>query len=92
MAPLQTITALLQGSKWSCLLLRIVLQDAISEVMTVKTPMRVKVFVYDITIRVTEQSEDSPEIACKVLKKVNKEIGRTGFKLSIDAGGKRREQ
>ena len=30
--PLQTITAILPGSKWSCLLLRIVLQDALSEV------------------------------------------------------------
>ena len=31
--PLQTITAILPGFKWSCLLLRIVLQDALSEVM-----------------------------------------------------------
>ena len=30
--PLQTITAILPGSKWSCSLLRIVLQDALSEV------------------------------------------------------------
>ena len=30
--PLQTITAILPGSKWSCLLLRVVLQDALSEV------------------------------------------------------------
>ena len=30
--PLQTITAILPGSKWSCLLLRTVLQDALSEV------------------------------------------------------------
>ena len=29
--PLWTITAILPGSKWSCLLLRIVLQDALSE-------------------------------------------------------------
>ena len=29
--PLRTITAILPGSKWSCLLLRIVLQDAFSE-------------------------------------------------------------
>ena len=31
--PLQTITAILSGSKWSGLLLRIVLQDALSEVV-----------------------------------------------------------
>ena len=30
--PLQTISAILPGSKWSCLLLRIVLQDASCEV------------------------------------------------------------
>ena len=30
--PLQTITTVLPGSKWSCLLLRIELQDALSEV------------------------------------------------------------
>ena len=31
--PLQTVTAILFGSKWSCLFLRLVLQDALSEVM-----------------------------------------------------------
>ena len=30
--PLRTITAIFPGSKWSCLLLRIALQDALSEV------------------------------------------------------------
>ena len=30
--PLQTVTTILPGSKWSCLLLRIVQQDALSEV------------------------------------------------------------
>ena len=34
--PLQTITVILPGSKWSCLLLRIVLQDAWSEVTTLR--------------------------------------------------------
>ena len=33
--PLQTITAILPGSNWSVLLLRIVMQDAISEVLKV---------------------------------------------------------
>ena len=33
--PFQTISAILPGSKWSCLLLRIVLQDALSEVMKI---------------------------------------------------------
>ena len=43
----QTITAILFGSKWSCLLLRNVLQDALSEVMKLYAPLKLKVFVYD---------------------------------------------
>ena len=39
---LQTITAILPGSKWSCLLLRIVLQDALSEVVKVHPPTKLK--------------------------------------------------
>ena len=31
----RTITAILPGSKWSCLLLRIVLQDVLSEVIKI---------------------------------------------------------
>ena len=33
--PFRTITAILSGTKWSCLLLRIVLQDALSEVIKI---------------------------------------------------------
>ena len=43
--PLQTITAILPGSKWSCSLLRIVLQDAVSEVTQSYPPLKLKVFV-----------------------------------------------
>ena len=49
--PLQTITAILFGSKWSCLLLRIVLQDALIDVVKVDHPMKLEVFVSDITAR-----------------------------------------
>ena len=37
---LQTITAILPGSKWSCLLLRI--EDALSEVVKVYPPTKLK--------------------------------------------------
>ena len=47
--PLKTITAILPGSKWSCLLLRIVLQDALSEVTNIYPPLKLRVFVDDIT-------------------------------------------
>ena len=47
---LQTITAILPGSKWSCLLLRSVLQDALSEVARIYHPLKLRVFVDDITV------------------------------------------
>ena len=47
--PLETTTAILPGSKWSCLLLRIVLQDAPSEVTNFNPPLKFRVFVDDIT-------------------------------------------
>ena len=46
---LQTISAILPGSKWSCLLLRIVLQDALSEVTNIYPPLKLTIFLDDIT-------------------------------------------
>ena len=46
---LQTITSILPGSKRSCLLLRIALQNALSEVVNMYVPLNLRVFVYDIT-------------------------------------------
>ena len=43
--PLQSITSILPGSKCMCLLLRIVLQDASTEVLKVWPPVKVKVIV-----------------------------------------------
>ena len=42
--PLRTIMAILPGSKWSCLLLRIVLQDALSEVTKNYPPLKLEGF------------------------------------------------
>ena len=66
--PLQTITAILAGSNWSGLLLRIVLQDALREVMEVFPPSKMKVFVDDITVFMEGQSKELAGIAGKVLK------------------------
>ena len=44
-----SITTILLGSQWSCLLLRIVLQDALSEVTQIYPPLRLRAFVDDIT-------------------------------------------
>ena len=42
--PLTTISAILLGSKWSCSLVRIVLQDALSEVTKIFPPFEVEGF------------------------------------------------
>ena len=46
--PLCTITAFLPAAKWTCLLQRIVLQDALNEVMKVYPLMKPKAFVDEI--------------------------------------------
>ena len=55
--PLTTIAAILPGSKWSCLLLRIVLQDALSEVTTIYPPLKSRVYVDDITALVKRKDK-----------------------------------
>ena len=57
--PLKTITAILPGSKWSCLLLRILLQG---------------VFVDHITALVKGVNREVAEAAKKVMKKLKEEI------------------
>ena len=57
--PLKTITAVLPGSKWSCLLLRLVLQDALSEVTNFYPPLKLRVFVDDITALLTRKKQRS---------------------------------
>ena len=54
--PLQTISAILPGSKWSCLPPRIELQDALSEI-TKMYPLKSKFFVDDITALLKEKTE-----------------------------------
>ena len=41
--PLQTISATSPGSKWSCLLLRVVLEDELSEVIKIYPPLKLRV-------------------------------------------------
>ena len=61
--PLQTISAILPGFKWNCLLLRIVLQDALSEVAKFYPPVKLRVFVDDITALLKEKNRDIAEMA-----------------------------
>ena len=77
--PLQTITAILQGWKWSCLLFRIVLQDALSEVTKIYPLLRLMVFVDDITALLKGKNEELVELAEKVLGKVEERSRGDGF-------------
>ena len=72
--PLKTITAILPLSKWSCLLLRIVLQDALSEVTKICLPLKLRVFVVDITALLKGANREVAEAAKKVMKKLKEEI------------------
>ena len=85
---LQTITAILLGSKWSYLLLRIVLQDALSEVTKIFPPLKLRVFVDDITAFLKRRNKELVEMAKKVLKNSKKEVEEKGLKPSITEGGK----
>ena len=68
--PLRTITAILPGSKWSCLLLRILLQDALSEVTKNYLPLKLRVFVDDITASVKGEKKKWRKWRKKVMKKL----------------------
>ena len=86
--PLQSITAILPGSKWSCLLLRTVLQDALRKVVKVVPPLKLKVFVEDITALMEVRYNELAGIAEKVLMSTKGKVEENCFKLSNTEGGK----
>ena len=81
MEPLQTITAILFGSKWSCLFSRVLLQDALSGVPLLK----LRVCVKDITAFMTRRNKEMVEMSEKVLKKLKSEVDEKGFKLQFSS-------
>ena len=83
---LQNITAILVG--WSCFLLRIVLQDALREVTEIYPPLKLRVFVDDITAFVNGGNKELVEMAEKVLAKLVKEVEEKVLRLSITEGEK----
>ena len=85
---LQSITAIVPGSNWSCLLLRIMLQDALSEVTKNCPHLKLRVFVDDITAFMSGRNKELVEVAQKHLKKLRMEVQQKGLKLSITEGGK----
>ena len=72
--PLYTLTAVLPTPKWSCLLRRIVLQDALSEVMKVYPPMKPKACVDDISAFMEVRNEESRGLVEKVGRAMRREV------------------
>ena len=68
--PLPTISAILPGSKWSCLLPLIVLQDASSEVTKIYPPLKLRVFVGDITAVLEGKNNEVAEMGKNEMKKL----------------------
>ena len=87
---LQTITAILLWSKWSCVLLRTVLHDAQIEVMKVYPPLQMKVFVYDFTISLVGRNKDLPKVAERIFKNVQEVVEAKGSTVSITTQGRKR--
>ena len=70
------------------MLLRIVLQDALSEVMKIYPPLKLRVFADDITVLVQGRNKEVAEMAKKVMKKLKEEVEKKGLKLSVTEDGK----
>ena len=81
--PLQTRTAILPASKWSCLLLRVVLQDAQSEVTQIYPPLKLRVFVGDIMTSMNGRNKELVEMAEELLKKLTIEVRRRAWSYRL---------
>ena len=69
--------------------MRIVLQDVLSEIFHKNyTPLKLRVFVDDITALVKGRNKEVAEMAKKVMKKLKEEVEKKGFKLSVTENGK----
>ena len=79
--PLQTISAIFPGTTWSCLFLRIVWRDALSEVTQIYPPLKLRVFVGYITALLKGKNGDMAEMAKKEMKKLREEVEKKGFKI-----------
>ena len=67
------------------MLWRIVLQDALSEVTNNLHPLKLRVFLDDITALLKGGNR---EVAKKVMKKLKEEVERKGLTLSVTDNGK----
>ena len=65
------------------LLLRIVLQDALSEVTKIRHPLKLRVFVDEFTALLMEKNKEVAEMAKMVMRKLKEEVEKKGLILSI---------
>ena len=65
-----------------------VLQYALSEVTKIYPPLKLKVFVDDITALLMAKKEEVAEMAKKVLKRLTEEVAKKGLTLSVNENGK----
>ena len=86
--PLKTMRAIVIGSKWSCLLLRIALQNSRSAVVKVFHPMKLQAFVVEVPATLDGRNKETPEVTEKVPNTLRMEVGSKGLKPSITAGCK----
>ena len=64
-------------------------QDAFNEVTKNYPPLKLRVFVDDITALLMEKNKVVAEMAKKVMKKWKEEVERKGLKLSVTEDGKK---
>ena len=72
------------------MLLRIVLQDALSEVAKIYLRWKLRVFGHDITTLLMEKDREVDEMSKKVMKKLKEEVDKKGLKLSVTEKWKER--
>ena len=65
-----------------------VLQDAMTEVTQTYPPLKLKVFVDDITALLKGERRDIAELAKKVMKKLKEEVEKKSHKMSVTENGK----
>ena len=82
----------LAGHKWSCLLQRIVVQDALSEVTKIDPPLKLRVFVDDITALLMKRNKKVVEMAKKVMRKSKKRKFKNRAKNSRSRRMERKER
>ena len=66
----------------------IVLRDALSDVSKIYPPLKLRVFVNDITALSMGKNREVAEMAKKVMKKLKEEVDEKGLKLSVTENGK----